>query len=596
MYGWMGKIALADLTNGVVRYEALEPGRAQNFLGGRGLGVSFLTELVPPEVKPLDPENVLIFAVGPLTATKAPTAGRTSLTTKSPLTGACHDSNVGGIWGVKLKKAGFDALIIKGKSAQPVYLAISDHKVEIKDGTGLAGMDTYQTADLLYEENGKEASVLAIGPAGENLVLFASITADKKRSFGRGGVGAVMGSKNLKAIVAQGSQEVKIADQELFDFVAYESGKIIKSNPITAKGLPEFGTGILVNIFNQIGALPTRNFQESTFAGAAKICGEAVTDQFLVRKQACWGCSIACGRLTKTANEEGHGPEYETLYALGSQCGIDDLQAIAEANYLCNRLGLDTISTGVTIACAMELSEKGLIQGKLAFGQASLLKELILKIAYREGLGDELALGSQRFARKYNNEYYAMQVKGMELPAYDPRGIQGQGLAYATSNRGGCHLRGNMMSPEVLGSPKMIDRFATRGKAGILIVMQHTNAVMDSLVVCKFTGFAIGDEYYARMLKAVTGIDYRPQDLQRVGERIWNLEKLYNLRQGFSRADDTLPERLLEEPVAQGPSQGRVVQLGSMLEEYYRFRGWDQEGIPSPGKRTELGLGVAEND
>ncbi|HWJ04111.1 MAG TPA: aldehyde ferredoxin oxidoreductase C-terminal domain-containing protein, partial [Verrucomicrobiae bacterium] len=306
----------------------------------------------------------------------------------------------------------------------------------------------------------------------------------------------------------------------------------------------------------------------------------------------CYGCPVKCSRVTRTQAEEGEGPEYESLWALGPQCGISDLEIIAEANYLCNRLGLDTISTGVTIGCAMEMAENNMVGLGLKFGDASGLKGLIEDIAYRKGIGDELAEGSRNFAAKYGGEKYAMQVKGLELPAYDPRGVQGMGLGFATSNRGGCHLRAYMVGPEILGVPKMVDRFSTNGKAGLTIFYQNINAAMDSLIICRFIGLAVSEEYFARLLSAVTGNQYQPQDLHVIGERIWNRERLYNLREGFTLADDTLPERLLKEPVKKGPSGGHVVNLSPMLTDYYRFRGWDNIGVPASRKLTELGLEV----
>jgi aldehyde:ferredoxin oxidoreductase len=441
----------------------------------------------------------------------------------------------------------------------------------------------------LGQDNNKR-NVLCIGPAGENLVRIAAIMNDGTRSLARGGPGAVMGSKNLKAIVVAGNQKNQAEDRQRFSFMLYETGKLIKASPLTSQALPEFGTAVVMNVVNEIGALPTRNFRQTQFEGAEAISGERMTDTILVRKQACWACPIACTRVTHTDSAEGEGPEYESTWAFGAQCGIDNLSLIAEANYLCNELGLDTISTGNTIGCAMELAEMGIIQSELRFGRADLLDATIRAIAYRTGLGDELAEGSYRFAQAHQAAEYSMTAKKLELPAYDPRGMQGQGLLFATSNRGGCHMRGNMLGPEVLALPRLIDRLATQGKAGIVAVHQNTAAVVDSLVLCKFTNLAVAEEYFARTLSSVTGLSFTADDLTRVGERVWNLERLYNLREGFTSADDTLPRRLLEDPVAEGPSAGFVVKLAPMLEEYYQFRGWDTQGVPSPAKLKELAL------
>lgn len=593
MHGWMGKILKIDLSYGTILEEELDLETAKLYLGGRGYGARILYDRVGREINPFDPENILVFATGPLTGTTSPTSGRYSVTTKSPLTGTILDANSGGRWGVFFKRCGYDAMIITGKAPSPVYLNITDDGATIEDASDLWGKDVPTTTDILLQRATKRASVMCIGPAGENLVLFACIINDKVRTLGRGGVGAVMGSKNLKAAVASGSKPIPIYDPERMKFLTYESNKQLKQHPITSKGLPEFGTSVLVNIINECGMFPSRNFQESQFEGAEKTSGEAIAERILVKRAGCWGCIIQCARRTRTKNMEGEGPEYESNWALGSNCGIDDLEAITEASYLCNILGLDTISTGGTIACAMELNQRGITDTGLNFGDASKLKEIIKKIAYREGIGDELAEGSLRFARGYGAEEYAMQVKGLELPAYDPRGAQGQGLCYATTNRGGCHLRGGyMIGPEVLGAPKMLNRFAYTGKAGHAVRLQNLGAAVDSLVVCRFSTFALSELHWARLLSAATGEHFKPEELLKIGDRIYNLERLYNIREGFTRKDDTLPRRLLEEPVKSGPSKGQVVRLKEMLEEFYQFRNWDQNGIPTKEKLQQLGLEV----
>ncbi len=595
MDGWMGKLARVDLTTGQITIEPIAPELLEKYIGGRGLGARLLYDEVPQTVEPLAPENKLIFTVGPLTGTKVPTSGRFSVTTKSPLTGTIFDSNSGGFWGVKFKRCGFDALIVQGRSAFPVYLVIKDNQLELKQAKALWGQDVSATTEQLLAAEGTKASVACIGPAGENLVKMASIINDGSRALGRGGVGAVMGSKNLKAIVVDGTQQTKVADPEKLEFVLYETNKWLKANPITSQALPEFGTAVLVNLFNELGIFPTRNFQAGQFEAAEQISGERLAETLTVKKRGCYACPIQCTRVTRVKGQEGEGPEYESIWSLGAQCGISDLETITEANYLCNRLGLDTISTGVTLGCAMELQQRGLLPenyNQLIFGAAEKLLESIEAIAYRQGLGDDLAEGSRRFAEKYAAPQYAMQVKGLEFPAYDPRGVQGMGLAFATSNRGACHLRAYMVGPEVLGVPKMVDRFSTGGKAGLTINFQNANTAMDTLTLCRFMGLAVSEEYFARLLTAVTGITYQTQDLHIVGERIWNLERLYNLREGFTAADDNLPDRLLHEPLPAGPSAGHTVDLAPMLKEYYRFRGWDSEGIPTEQKLARLGLGV----
>jgi aldehyde:ferredoxin oxidoreductase len=588
LQGWIGKVLEVDLSSGRIESRPLDTGMARLFLGGRGLGARLLWDMVGPGIDPLSPENVLVFCTGPLTATSFQTSNRFSVSTKSPLTGTILDANSGGFWGMRLKRSGLDALIIKGRADKPVYLEITPGGATLKDASHLWGKDVPEATQELGQGSGR--NVLCIGPAGEKLVRFAAIMNDGKRALGRGGTGAVMGSKNLKAIVVEGNGKVELADRERFRFVRYEASKHLTASPLTAQALPQFGTASVLNVVNLIGALPTRNFQQSQFAQAEEISGEAITDKILVKKTACWACPIACTRVTKTAHQEGEGPEYESVWALGAACGIGDLEAITEANYLCNNLGLDSISTGSTIACAMEMAERGIIDSELRFGRADLLESTIRSIADRCGLGDEMAEGSRRFAEKHETSKYSMSVKGMEMPAYDPRGMQGQGLLFATSNRGSCHTRGNMLGPEVLGLPKLVHRLQVQGKAGMVILHQNSAAAIDSLVICKFANMAVAEEYLARALTAATGVSYSTGDLIRTGERIWNMERLYNLREGFSRADDTLPRRMLEEPVAEGPGKGSVSHLPEMLDEYYSFRGWDENGVPSQEKLEELGL------
>jgi aldehyde:ferredoxin oxidoreductase len=581
----MGKVLDVDLSTGIIESRVLDAEIVRLFLGGRGLGTRLLWDLVGPEVEPLSAGNALIFCTGPLTGTAFPTGSRFTVSTKSPLTGTVLDANSGGFWGMRFKRTGYDALIVRGRADSPCYLDITPSGPALKDASDLWGKTVPETTADLGQSSHR--SVLCIGPAGENLVRFAAIMNDGARALGRGGAGAVMGAKNLKAVIVEAEETPEIEDSARFKFVRYEASKHLTANPVTSQGLPQFGTALAMNIVNAIGALPTRNFQQAQFEEAEKISGEALSDSLLVRAAACWGCPIACTRVTRTACKEGEGPEYQTLWGLGAACGIADIEAVAEANYLCNELGLDTISTGSTIACAMELAQRGIIDGDLRFGRADLLQETIQAIAYRRGLGDQLAEGSRRFAQAHGAPEYSMSVKGMEMPAYDPRGMQGQGLLYGTSNRGGCHTRGNMLGPEVLGLPKLVDRFQVQGKAGTVVLHQNGAAAIDSLVLCKFTSMAVAEEYYGRALAAVTGTS---TDLIRLGERIWNLERLYNLREGFSRQDDTLPRRLLEEPVPEGPSKGWVSHLPEMLDEYYRFRGWDESGVPTGRKLEELEL------
>ncbi len=590
MTGWNEKILDIDLTTGTIKTYPLDIDMARLFVGGRGLGARLLWDLVGPEVEPLSPENVLIFTNGPLTGTAYQTSNRFSVSMKSPLTGTILDANSGGFWGMQFKKTGYAALIVRGKAKKPVYIEIKDVHVSIKDAAELWGLRVSEVTRKLGQDKNRR-NVLCIGPAGENLSRIAAIMNDGQRALARGGPGAVMGSKNLKAIVVEGSSKTEIADQEQYKFMVYETRKLIAASPLTSQALPEFGTVVMMNLVNNIGALATRNHQHNMFEGADAISGETLSETYLVKNDACWACPIHCTRISKTEKTgEVEGPEFQTTWAFGAQCGIADLEAIIEANFLCNDLGFDTISAGNTIGCAMELSEKGFVNSDLRFGRADLLAPTLEDMAYRRGLGADMAEGSWRLATKYGAPELSMSVKGLEMPAYDPRGMQGQGLLLATSNRGACHMRGNMLGLEVLGLPKLIDRFQVQGKSSYVILNQNSSAAVDSLVLCKFTSMGVADEYFARVLTAVAGIKYSTGDMIKVGERVWNLERLYNLREGFTSVEDTLPARLLNEPAPDGPTKGWVVHLEPMLKEYYRARGWDANGVPTRQKLAELQL------
>lgn len=591
MFGWMGHVVDVNLTTGSVIWKDLQEDVAEKFVGGRGYGVKILYDELEKGIDALGEKNILVFATGPLTGSSAPTSGRFSVVTKSPLTNTVFDANSGGFFGQRLKACGLDALILRGRSSSPVYLSVKDMDLEILGADDLWGKDTHETRSILLSRHGSGSGVACIGPAGENLVKLAAIMNDDDRAAARGGVGAVMGSKMLKAIVASGTAKTKISDPESFSFVVSECRKLLEQNPVTDKALPRFGTAVLTNLMNELNILPTKNFTIPSFVHANEISGESIREKILVRQRACFNCSIACGRVTKTGKKQGEGPEYETVYALGSDCLVGNLEDVAEANYLCNELGIDTISMGGTIATAMELHEKGFLHEEIEWGDGKKVKKLIELTARREGIGADLAEGSKRLAEKYGCPELAIQVKGLEFPGYDPRGTKGMGLAYATSNRGACHLRSYMVGVEVLGFPKRIDRLSSVNKAGLCIVQQNLNSAMDTLVLCRFTSYALDEDHYARLLSKATGLTYKPEDFLLLGERIWNLERLFNLREGFSRKDDTLPKRFLEEPLSDGSTKGQVVELEHMLDEYYIFRGWDEEGRPKARKLEQLGIG-----
>lgn len=601
MYGWTGKILRVNLSARSVSAEDLCPKMAENYLGARGLGTKILYDELKPGVDPLGPDNKIIFATGPLTGTAATSAGRYNVVTKSPLTGFIAASNSGGYFPAEMKYAGFDAIIVEGVAEEPVYIWVHNGKAEIRSAKHVWGKNTADTTDTLVSETDPNAKVACIGPAGERLVLFACVVNDKGRAAGRSGVGAVMGSKNLKAIVVRGTGDVKVADPAKFREAVLAAFKKIKESPVTSQGLPTYGTAVLVNVINQHGAFPTRNFQTGVFEGAEKISGETLAATLLVRKRACFGCPIACGRpsVVKSGKYkgEGEGPEYETIWALGAACGVDNLEAVTKANYLCNELGLDPISMGSTIACAMELYEKGYLPKSatdipLRFGDADAMVEATRKTGYREGVGDLLAKGSYRLAAEFGHPELSMSAKKQEYPAYDPRGAKGIGLNYATSNRGGCHVRGYTISPEILGVPEKIDPLSKDGKAAWVKAFQDVTALVDSVGMCLFTTFALGAPDVASMLEPATGIPFPAEKAVLAGERIWNLERLFNLREGLTKADDALAPRLLTEPMPEGPAAGHVVELADMLADYYAARGWSEDGKPSAETLDRLGLAV----
>ncbi len=592
-----GTILRINLSSGEISKESLDESLARNFLGGRGIATKILYDELPAGTDPLSPENKLIFAAGPLTGTSAPTGGRYMVITKGPLNGAIASSNSGGFFGKEFKTAGYDLIIFEGKAEKPVYVWIKDDEVEIRDASDLWGKNTHETTDILMEKIGdSKAKVACIGPAGEKLSLISCIINDKNRAAGRTGVGAVMGSKNLKAVVVRGTGKVELADADKFREAQKMTIGKIRENPTTSQGLPAYGTAVLVNVINENGLFPTRNFQTGVFEGASKISGETLADTYLTKNTHCFACPIGCGRATKINGREGEGPEYEVAWSFGADCGVDDLKAIVEANYLCNELGLDGISAGATIAAAMELYERGYLPKEdldgpeLKFGSAEAIVEYTRKMGLREGFGDKLAEGSYRLASAYGHPELSMSVKKQELPAYDPRGAQGHGLEYATSNRGGCHVRGYMISPEILGAPEKIDPQALEGKPTWVKTFQDLTAFIDASGLCLFSSFALGADEYGALAAAATGWDIDGNEVLKIGERIWNLERLFNLREGFSKDDDTLPERLLKEPMPDGPNKGTVHKLGELLPEYYKVRGWDENGVPTEEKKKELGL------
>ncbi|MHA1915504.1 MAG: aldehyde ferredoxin oxidoreductase family protein [Promethearchaeota archaeon] len=588
MEGMNNQFLELDLKTEKFTVKPLDNNMLEYYLGGRGLGIKLFTDAIPRGINPLAIGNKLIFAIGPITGSIAPTSGRFSLVTKSPLTNTIFHSNSGGYWGPILKKCGYDSLIISGKlnGESKGYVVIDGtDNVEIKDASTLWGLKTSSVVEKLKELEGSNSQILCIGPAGENLVKISSIMNQAHRAFGRGGVGAIMGSKNLKAIVVKnGTKKFPVKNKDhmkKLNTIAIDKIKVV---PTTSQGLALLGTAALIKVINLFGMLPVRNFQ-SAFTNSPKIdliSGEQLRDKYLVKNEGCYNCIIKCGRLTDTGEMSGKGPEYESLWALGPMMGIFDLKEITHANYLCNDYGLDTISTGSTIACAMELQQNDILKNdSLKFGNKESLCTMIKSIALREGVGNELAGGSLQLSKKYGSIDYAMQVKGMEIPAYDPRGAFGHALNYAVSSRGACHLTGFLAALEILGAPKLVDRFSVNGKSDLLYLKQNQSAAEDSLVVCKFAGYAIGFEFQARFLSTILDKKISGKDLITIGERIFNLERLFNIREGFTKEDDTLPTRFLEKPLEEGASKGKTVPLQQLVSDYYKVRQWDENGIPT---------------
>jgi aldehyde:ferredoxin oxidoreductase len=606
--GFMGKILRVNLTTGDAAREPLDMDRAKAFIGGRGLGISYLLEEVEPTCEPLSADNKLILMTGPLTGTNAPTGARYMVMTKSPLTNAVTCSNSGGHFGRVLKRAGIDGVIVEGESSKPVYLWITEDEVEIRDASHLWGKDTHETTDAIIDETRRGARVACIGPAGEKLVRFASIMNEKDRAAGRSGVGAVMGVKKLKAIAVHGSKAIPNHDADAFKRIAAEFLDGFKEDyKDDAPPLRKYGTAVTVVGTQNVGIFPTRNFQQGTFEHWKEIGGETLTEKYLVKAKACFACPIACGRVTKIPDGpyagEGEGPEYETVYSLGSDCGVGDLAALTKANYICNELGMDTITMGATVAAAMEMYEKGILTEKeigrpLPFGDGDGLIELCAKTAHRQGFGDKLAEGSLRMCTAYGHPELAIVAKGQEFAGYDPRGEKGMGLVYATSSIGASHMRGDTAYIEILGVPILIDPLSWEDKPQLVKDFQDVFSVIDSAGVCVFFSVRnyvtktrdIRPDGLLRLLNAATGFDYDLESLVAAGERVINAERLFLVRAGFTSADDSLPPRITAEPLPDGPAKGHVCELDKMLPPYYELRGWDPDGRPTAETLRSLAL------
>jgi aldehyde:ferredoxin oxidoreductase len=606
---WQNKILRVDLTAGSCVTEPLNSEWAEQYLGSRGLGTRYLYEEMDPKTDPLGPENVLIFATGPLTGTMVSTSGRYAVITKSPLTGAIASSNSGGKFGAELKYAGYDLVLIKGKSDKPVYLLIEDDKCSLQPADDIWGKTVWQADEWIHAKTqDPQTKVAAIGCAGEQLNRYACVINDLHRAAGRSGVGAVMGSKNLKAIAVRGMVGVKEDNSAAFMKVTGEVNKALHGSS-ARRGLMRYGTHSMLASMQEFGGLPTKNFCRVSFEGASKINHQAarVTNRNghknLVRNAACFGCTIACGRIAKIDPTHfsvkdrpeyliaSGGLEYETAFAFGPVLLVDDLDAMTFAGFMMNEHGMDPISFGVTLAAAMELYEIGAITKEqtdgiaLNFGSAEALVVMSEKTGKSEGFGKDLGLGAKRLCEKYGHPELAMVAKGQEFAGYDGRAMQGMGLGYATSNRGACHLRHDTFEQDMADA-------GTNGKAEACKTSQDFVSMVDSSGLCLFTTAVWGYEDFAKMVNATCPGDWDEERLRQTGERIWNLERLFNNAAGLTSADDTLPPRMLQDPVPSGFAKGGVVELDVLMPQYYEQRGWDSNGVPTAEKLATLNLSV----
>ncbi len=612
MFGGHGRILRVNLSESTVSQEEIPERLFDKFLTGAGLATHYLYHEVPKGAEPLGPENELILMTGALTGTTAPSTGRFNWVFKSPLTGLWAQSNSAGHWGVDFKKTGFDGVIFEGASPKPVYLVIEEDKAELRDAEHLWGKSVSETTKLIKEELGEKFEVDCIGIAGENQVRYAGIINDLHRAAGRCGGGAVMGSKRLKAIAVRGTTPVKVANPEAFAKVAKKQFELLDQHMLKVS-LESFGTNLVIDLVNVRGGFPTRNWQTGVFPELEEINAQALSEKVLVETKGCFACPLNCGRRSeirrgKYKGTKGEGPEYESVGTFGGQCQVTDMEAITMAHYLCDDYGLDTISTGSTIAFAMECYEKGILTKsdtdglELEFSDADIVIELVHKIAKREGIGDLLAEGTRRMAQKLGkgSERFAMNVKGLELPAYDSRAVQITGLAFAVANRGGDHMTAYIQGPTFLDIPFLVipdsqikdPLVADPEEVHILVELENVMTALDTLGACKFMGFCVASEEWVELVAHCLGREFTYDDMVKVGERSYNLARVFNVREGVTRADDTLPPRLLEEPLPEGPAKGKVNEnLPEMLDKYYELRGWDKAtGKPTPEKLRELGL------
>lgn len=613
MGGYVNRLAYIDLTSRAVTTRTLSSRERRLWIGGSGLGAKILSEESPAGVDPLGPDNPLIFMTGPMTGTCIPGSGRHQVVTKSPLTGIYGEADAGGSWGTMLKRAGFDGLVIKGQASSPVYLFVHDGQVEILDADVIWGLDTYETDSRLKKMHGPDIAVACVGPAGERKVLLATIINEGRnaRASGRGGLGAAMGAKRVKAVVAAGDGEVTVADGRL---LAEKIAAVLPTLDRRTKSMQTYGTAGGLYGAESLGDLPVKNWSGGSWPEVDKVSGQTMAESMVIGRQKCHACPVACGRMIKAESRfgkvEGAGPEYETLGMFGGSCMVSDLAAIAHANEMCNRYGLDTISVGAVIAFVMELYENKLVAAEELddgtdlpvvpqWGDANAMIRLIDAIGCQAGIGRVLGQGVKRAAQYFGDRAadFALHVKGLELPAHDPRAFNSLGLGYATSNRGACHLQGGsyffekMATLPEVGITTVLDRFRTDNQGEVQARLQDVMCLMDSLKLCKFLFYGgITLTVITDWFNALIGGDYTVKELLKAGERIFTLKRAYNVRCGVTRADDSLPRRILQEPRPDGGAAGNLPPLKTMLDEYYLARGWDEEGRPLTATLVRLGL------
>jgi len=587
MNSMMGKILYVDLSSKKIEARETPLDWVKLYAGQKGLGTRILMEEIPPSVEAFSKENCIVLSTSVMGGTVVSCSAKLAMTTKSPLTGTVTDGSVGGHIGAELKYAGYDAVAIKGRADKLSYLYISPDKAEIRECEDLKGAGSFKTEEELKKRNKDDnLKILAIGPGGENQVLYACVSSERYRQLGRGGIGAVMGSKNLKGVAIRGWLDVKVADiKALMEMAAEmhrEDAVIAEENEIYV-----YGTPVLINLSNNTGLLPTNNFQEGVFDKAEKINGESFKS-LRKNKKACFSCGIACGNYVVAGEAKVEGPEYETISLCGSSIGNGDPAKIIEMNSVCDDYGLDSISAGGVIAYMMEMTEKGLHDFGIRFGETDKAIALVKEIALLKGIGKEAALGSRKMAEKYGGLDFAIQVKGQELPGYDPRGSWGMGIAYVTAPRGGCHMSAYPIAEEAYGT---LDPFTFEGKAKLVVDMQNTQFAKFSMGVCDF--WPISAEKLAKLWGATFGGTHTEEDVNKMGERVFNLQRMFNVILGFDREQDKLPERFYKELLKAGPPAGKPMTWEAFkkaMDEYYSLRGWDSQGRPRVEKLEELGI------